>query len=175
MKILKFRKTFLMLLVLVATTLTLISCSKDDDETINGDGFHLKAKVGTKDMSFKDVRARWVDGKSYLEITGMTSDNEWLTITVMNDAIRVPVGKYSLDDATPFSILSIYHFMDGNVQKNFTASRQTIWNDAFELEISQINDNNVEGKFSGILVIGSGETTLERITIENGTFNAPIN
>ncbi|WAC41498.1 hypothetical protein [Pedobacter sp. SL55] len=64
--------------------------------------------------------------------------------------------------------------MEGNVQKNFTASRQTVFNDAFDLEITKQNNTYVEGKFSGILVIGSGLTTLQTITVENGSFSAPI-
>ncbi len=174
MQILNFKKHLLILLVTAITSLTFTGCSKDKDETNNESGVHLKAKIGSKDHTFSDVRARWVDGGNYLEITGRTANNEWLSITVMNEATRVPVGKYTLDDATPFSILSLYHFMDGNTQKNFTASRQTVWSDAFELEISKISNTNVEGKFSGILVIGSGLTTLESITVESGSFNAPI-
>jgi len=171
---LNFKKPFLMILALFFTTLTISSCSKDDNETNNESGVHLKAKIGSKDHNFNNVKARWVEGKNYLEITGMTSNNEWLSITVLNETNRVPAGKYTLDDATPFSILSTYHFMEGNVQKNFTASRQTVWNDAFELEITKQNNTYVEGKFSGTLVIGSGLTTLQTITVENGSFSSPI-
>lgn len=174
MQMLNFKRPFLMLLALVLTSLTIISCSKDDDDTPVDGSYHLKAKIGTKDHTFTNVRARWVENSNYLELTGMTSNNEWLSITVLSDIERVPVGKYTLDDGSPFSILALYHFMEGNVQKNFSATRQTVWSDAFELEISKINSTSVEGKFSGVLVIGSGMTTLERITVENGTFNAPF-
>lgn len=171
---LNFKKPLLMLLALALITLTITSCSKDDNETNNDGNYHLKAKIGTKEHTFNEVRARWIDNGNFLEITGRTSNNEWLSITVMNEAARVPVGKYTLDDDTPFSILSTYHFMEGSAQKNFTASRQTVWGDAFELEISKMSSAHVEGKFSGVLVIGSGLTTLETITVENGSFNAPI-
>jgi len=172
---LNFKKSMLAMFVLVLMTLTILSCSKDNDGPNNESGSHLKAKIGAKEHTFNNASARWIDGGNYLEITGMTSNNEWLAITVMNDQnTRVPVGKYTLDDGTAFNILSIYHFMDNGAQKNFTASRNTVWNDTFELEISKINGTNVEGKFSGVLVIGSGLTTLERITVESGTFNAPF-
>lgn len=174
MQIQQFKKPLLILLVAVVTSLTFTGCSKDDHENNNESGAQLQAKIGSKDHNFKDVRARWMEGKNYLEITGMTSNNEWLSITVMNETTRVPVGKYSLDDGTPFTIVSIYHFMEGNAQKNFSAARQTVWNDAFDLEITKQNNTHVEGKFSGVLVIGSGLNTLERITVENGSFSAPI-
>jgi len=46
--------------------------------------------------------------------------------------------------------------------------------DAFNLEITKIDNTVVEGKFTGTLVIGSGLTTLEAITVENGSFSAPF-
>lgn len=165
-----FKRSFLTMLVLVLTSLTITSCSKKDD----GNGFHLKAKIGSKDQIFNDVSARWIDGGNYLEITGRTANNEWLAITVLNEAMRVPVGTYTLDDNTSFSILTIYHFMENNVQKNFTASRGTVWTDEFSLELSKVDNNIVEGKFSGTLVIGSGLNTLEAIAVANGSFSAPI-
>lgn len=175
MQIQQFKRPLLMLLVAAITSLTFSGCSKDDDNTNNESGVHLKAKIGSKDHNFNNVRARWMEGGAYLEITGITATGEALSITVLNEeGNRVPVGRYTLDDNTRFSILSTYHFMEGNVQKNFSASRQTVWNDAFELEITKQNNTYVEGKFSGILVIGSGLTTLQTITVENGSFSAPI-
>jgi len=171
MQVLNFKKTFLMLIVAV---LTISGCSKKDDEANNEGGFHLKAKIGSKDRIFSDVRARWIDGGNYLEITGRASNNEWLTITVMNEAKKVPVGKYSLDDNTGFSILSIYTLIENNTQENYTASRETVWPDVFNLEITKIDNTVVEGKFTGTLVIGSGLTTVETITVENGSLSAPF-
>ena len=168
-----FKKSFLLMLLFIGA-ITISSCSKKDDDVNNEGGFHLKAKIGSKDRTFSDVRARWVDGGNYLEITGKVSNNEWLTITVMNETTKVPVGKFLLDDNTSFSILSIYTLMEGSAQKNYTASRATVWPDAFNLEITKIDNSVVEGKFTGTLVIGSGLTTLETITVENGTFSAPF-
>ena len=176
MQIQQLKRPLLMLLVAaIITCLTFTGCSKDDDDNNNEGGVHLKAKIGSKDHNFNNVRARWIEGGAYLEITGITSSGEALSITVMNEqGNRVPVGKYLLDDGSPFSILSTYHIMEGNVQKNFSASEKTVWNDAFELEITKQNNTYVEGKFSGVLVIGSGLTTLQTITVENGSFSAPI-
>ncbi|WP_211659852.1 hypothetical protein [Pedobacter ureilyticus] len=175
MQMLNFKRPIFIMLALLFTTLTISSCSKDDNETNNEGGVHLKAKIGSKDHNFNNVRARWIEGGAYLEITGITTSGEALSITVLNNAgKRVPVGKYILDDATDFDILSTYHTMENGIQKNFSASTETVWNDAFELEITKQNNTYVEGKFSGTLVIGAGLTTLQTITVENGSFSTPI-
>ena len=173
MQMLNFKKPFLMMLM-VLTTLTITSCSKKDDDATNDGSLHLNAKIGSKDRTFSDLRARWVDGGNYLEITGRVSSNEWITITVLNQTTRVPIGKYTLDDNTPFSLLTTYTLIENNTQKNYTASRATVWPDLFNLEITKIDNNVVEGKFTGTLVIGSGLTTLETITVENGSFSVPF-
>ena len=174
MQMLNFKKNLLMVVMVAFTSLTIVSCSKKDDDATNEGSFHLSAKIGSKDRTFSDARARWVDGGNYLEITGRVSSNASLTITVLNQTTRVPLGKYTLDDSTPFSLLSIYNLTENNAQKNYTASRGTVWSDAFNLEITKIDNTVVEGKFTGTLVIGSGLNTLETITVENGSFSAPF-
>src|SRR5690606_15062375 len=141
-------------------------CSKDDPATAEVSNNYLKVKVGDIEKNFSNVKARWVDGGNYLEVTGSNGGTEWVTITVLSETTRVPAGQYSLDDASEFDILSAHILTnDQGTQLNHAASRGTLASeDAFNLKINKIDNNQVEGTFSGVLVRVQGAQTLGTVT-----------
>lgn len=166
----------------VLISFLIVSCNSDsttdDGAIVNppSSTYYLKAKVGENDKNFnKDIRASWVEDKTYLNITGYAGDNTFLTITILNEQNRVPVGQYVLDDASGYHILAIYNETVDGVQNNYTASHGTVWDDAFTFKITELNNTVVKGSFSGELVIGGENMSVaKRIKIENGTFEAPF-
>ena len=159
----------------IALLLFFTSCSDDDKATGEVTTNHLTVKVDGVQKSFSDVRGRWVDGGNYLEITATNNGDEWLTFVVMSNSTRVPAGQYSLDDASGFSILSIYSPNKNNPDLNFTAvSGTTTSEDAYTLHINTINNSAVNGSFNGRLIINEGETILGTVTLTDGQFSTTI-
>lgn len=167
------KNTPILFILFLALAFTFVGCKNDDDADGGSGNYFMKATVGGAEHNFSnDLRASWVEGKTFLNITGY-HDNSFITITLMNDSKRATAGQYTLDDASGFQILSIYSPNGG--QENYTASHGTVWDDQFQINITDINDKTVKGSFSGDLVIGGGGATVaKRIKIENGTFNVPF-
>lgn len=168
-------KRFLLLFTLSLLSTTFVGCSDDDDDDNNAVGpvgtNYFTVTIDGVQKSFANVSSRWVDGGNYLEINATNDGNEWVSITVLNDTTRVPAGSYTLNDSSPFSILSIYSIG----QLNYTATKDTLAaEDAFTLNITDIDNGSVEGTFSGVLVIVQGENTLDMATLQNGSFRTAI-
>lgn len=165
-----------MFMLAAAASLTLSSCSDDDDSNAGGvaPNSYLTVDINGVEKSFSDVQGRWVDGGNFLEINATNNGTEWVSFTVMSETSRVPEGSYSLDDASPYTILSVYT-ADGGTQMNYTATRNTLApEDAFNLDIDDISNTSVEGTFSGVLVMVQGENTLGSVSLANGEFKTGI-
>ena len=171
------KNKYLVLIIVTAMITMLVACRKKDHNiggSQTGWGYGMQVKVDGTVTHFSDVTARWIDGGNYLEITGTNDGTEWISITIMSETTRVPTGQYSLDDGSAFTILSVYSHTDGNARMNYTATRGTLApEDAFVLHIDRINDE-VEGSFSGSVVMVEGIRTLGIVTLEEGQFKAPI-
>ncbi|MBE8714408.1 hypothetical protein [Sphingobacterium hungaricum] len=167
----KFFSASLVLLLIVLFS----GCSKTDEATGEVGTNYLKVKIDGKEKSFSDVSARWVDAGNFLEVSGTDSGNEWVTFTVMSESSRVPAGEYSLDDASNFTIVSIYSILKDNAQVNFAATRGTLApEDAFVLKIDKIDNVSVKGSFSAALVRVEGLNTLGTVTLTEGEFQSAV-
>lgn len=156
--------------------LSLKSCSNDDSAAAAPvKNNYLEVKVNGNKKVFSNVKGRWVDGGNYLELTATDNGSEWLSITVLSDATRVPVGLYTLDDGTPYTILAAYSLIVANGQQNYTATKGTAAvEDAFVLDLNKISNSAAEGTFSGTVVSVEGLTTTGLVTLTDGTFNVSI-
>ena len=166
-------KRNVLLLAVAFTSLLFTSCNDDDDSNASGavDTSYFRVTVNGTEKNYSNVQGRWVDGGNFLEITATNTGEEWVTITVMNETARVPQGTYTLNDSSPFTILSIYSIGE----LNYTATKNTLAaEDAFTLNITDIDNSEVEGTFSGVLVRVNGETTLGTATLQNGSFKTTI-
>lgn len=166
-------KRNLLFMAVASAALLFSSCNDDDDNNAGGvvGNSYLNVTINGTQKSFSDVRGRWVDGGNFLEINATNTGEEWVSITVLNETTRVPAGTYTLNDGSPFTILSVY----GDGQLNYTATKNTLAvEDAFNLNISKIDNAEVEGTFSGVLVRVNGETTLGTTTLQNGSFKTSI-
>lgn len=161
--------------VVLMGTLLLNSCSSDDAVGGPVTNDYLEVKVDGTTKTFANVKGRWVDGGAYLELNGNNNGTEWISITVLSETTRVPVGTYTLDDGTPYTILSTYGTAAGNSQQNYTATKGTAApEDAFMLDIDKISTTATSGTFSGTLVTVEGLTTLGTVTLTDGKFSAAI-
>lgn len=152
-----------------------ITGCKKDDATGTVDSTYFMVKIDGVEKNFASAEARWVDGGNYLEITGSNGGTEWMKLTVMSEATRVPGGQYTLDDLSGFDILAIYSLTKDNQQLNVTATRNTLApEDALNLDIAKINNSAVEGSFSGALVRVEGSKTLQTVKVTNGEFKTSI-
>lgn len=169
------KRKFFLTGVLLIGNLLLSSCGNDDSVMEPVANNYLEVKVDGKAKTFSNVKARWVDGGSYLELTGNNNGNEWISITVLSETTRVPAGRYTLDDGTPYTILSTYGTASGNSQHNYTATKGTAApEDAFMLDIDKISATTTSGTFSGMLVTVEGLTTLGTFTLTDDKFSAVI-
>lgn len=168
------RKTFLTAVVLTSAFL-FNSCGNDDSVGGPVTNDYLEVKIDGTTKTFSNVKGRWVDGGAYLELTGNNNGTEWISITVLSETTRVPAGRYTLDDGTPYTILSAYGTASGNSQQNYTATRGTAApEDAFMLDIDKISNTATSGTFSGTLVTVEGLNTLGTVTLTDGKFSAEI-
>ena len=169
------KRKFFLTEVLLIGNLLLSSCGNDDSGVGPVTKNYLEVKVDGTAKTFSNVKGRWVDGGSYLELTGNNNGSEWISITILSESTRVPVGSYTLDDATPYTILSTYGTTSGNSQQNYTATKGTAApEDAFTLNIDKISAIATSGTFSGTLVKVEGLTTLGTVTLTDGKFSAVI-
>lgn len=169
------KRKFFLTGVLLMGNLLLNSCSNDDSVVGPVTDNYLEVKIDGTAKTFSNVKGRWVDGGAYLELTGNNNGTEWISITVLSETTRVPVGMYTLDDGTPYTILSTYGTVSGNSQQNFTATKGTAApEDAFMLNIDNISSTATSGTFSATLVKVEGLTTLGTVTLTDGKFSAVI-
>lgn len=151
------------------------SCSKDDGPNGEVGNNYFSVKIDGKEKTFPIVEAAWVEGGNYLMISAMDNGKESVMISVMSDKTRVPAGTYTLQDNSGFSILAAHNTTKDEVQVNSTASRDTdAPEDSFNLKIDNINNNLVEGTFSGTLIRVQGLETLGSTKLTDGKFKTNI-
>lgn len=169
------KRNLLFLGVAFISTLLFTACSDDDNAAGSVPTNSLEVTINGTKKSFSNVQGRWVDGGSYLELTATNDGNEWVSVTVLSETTRVPVGTYTLDDGSPFSILSVYNLNSEGSQQNYTATKGTAApEDAFILDIEKISNSEASGTFSGTLVSVEGLHTTGIVTFTNGKFNVAI-
>lgn len=152
-----------------------VSCSNRVEDDLAQSGNFLKVTIDGDERIFTDVKGRWVEGGDYLEITAVADASTSVSITVLSENGRVPVGEYVLDDDTGFGLLGVYSHTENDIQHNYAASPSTIsLLDAFSLKIQNINDRSVEGTFSGRLIQMRGLEVLGDVVLTDGSFFTAI-
>lgn len=161
--------------VLAVFTLLNFGCSKDEGVSGELGNNYLKVKVDGVEKIFANVSANWVEGGNYLMIIAMDQGKESLMINVMSEATRVPAGEYHLDGGSGFKLLIAHNTTNESGQVNSTATDDTVApEDSFDLKIDKINNNEVEGTFSGVLVRTQGLVTLATLKLTEGSFKTSI-
>lgn len=169
------KKKILLGAVLALFTMLNFSCSKDDNVSGEVENNYLKVKVDGVEKIFSNVSANWVEGGNYLMITAMDQGKESLMINVMSGTTRVPAGEYHLDGGSGFYLLVAHNTTNEGVQVNSTATDGTVApEDSFNLKIDKINNDEVEGSFSGVLVRSQGLQTLSTLKLSEGEFKTSI-
>lgn len=157
------------------SVLQLGACSNDDNVTGSVAADSLEVTINGTKKVFSNVQARWVDGGNYLELTASNNGSEWVSVTVLSETTRVPVGTYTLDDGSSFSILSVYNLNSEGSQHNYSATKGTAApEDAFILDIEKISNSAASGTFSGTLVSVEGLNTTRIVTFTDGKFNVSV-
>ena len=152
-----------------------ISCSKRVEDNLAESGNFLKVTIDGDERVFTDVKGRWIDGGDYLEITAQADGSTWVSINVLSENGRVPIGNYQLDDDTGFGLLGIYSYTENDVQYNYTASPNTVsLLDEFSLHIQNISDRSVEGTFAGRLIQMRGLEVVGDVELTDGSFFTAI-
>ncbi|KGE13375.1 hypothetical protein [Sphingobacterium deserti] len=159
-----------------ALLLLFTSCSDRVKDNLGDATNFLKVTVDDKVEIYNNVSARWIAGGNSLEIRGTRDGSSWMTISILAKDNSVSVGRYTLDDSSPYDMLATYSRLENNQQFNFTATRGTIaLSDDFTLEIEDMNEHTVEGSFSGTLIAVQGLNVIDSVVLKDGSFTTSIN
>ncbi|MFZ4263326.1 hypothetical protein ACFRAE_14900 [Sphingobacterium sp. HJSM2_6] len=163
-------------LAIFAFSIIIMGCQKDSSnpgEDVNSN--YLKVSVDGVEKNYPTVSAYWVEGGNYLSINAVDQNKESLAITVMSETSRVPIGQYSLQDNSGFTLLSMHSLFNAENQLHHTATRNTVAvEDDFQLKIDKITNSSAEGSFTGTLVRVEGLNTLGKIVLTGGKFKTTI-